>query len=351
MKKSLAFIFVLLSASVYSQITLHFKDSISKKPAAYIMVLNENNEIITASNELGEVFLNKENKLTNSIVLESIFYEKKEINLGELENNTTILLTPMVNTLDEVVIPTNQKKKYLVLTAYYRGYNITDGVLRTFVDAEVKYIKKKKTFKTKVLNFRILDTVSKERQKKSNNPYWINDIKKKTALEKANSKYYLVKTQNKGIINIIGKKDKKVYGTIENESNPQHNSNIKISFRKEGEDFHTIYTEEYDSDNLLTVSTEDVKYICRIVNADITQQWIKVSPELKGLKKHITKNEIFIQNVEYITKEEYKKIMKMGYKDTSVSHYTKEFWKNLEIFSPLEPVLQKQLDEILIERK
>ena len=347
MKKLLIFSFILFSVSVHSQITLLFKDSISKNPSPFIMVFSEKNEIIGTSNEKGEVYLEK-NKLTDKIFIESIFYKKKEIIITKLENNTIILLVPLVNLLDEVEI--NYKRKYIVLTAYYRVYNLSDDILDSFVDAEVKYIIKKNSIERKVLNFRIFDTISPKKYKLQT-PYWVPKLKKTSLFEKLNSKFHLIKDEEKGFINIVGKKDSKLYGTIRTELNSKNKSNIIIRPLKWSKYFNNIHVEEYNSEELLKITIEDLKYTSKILMRDVTADYIKQNPLLKGKEKMVHKNDMFIQSVKYISKEEYKKLKNKGYKDTSISHYTKEFWKGLETFTPLDPLVEKQLNENLIERK
>jgi len=348
MKKLLILSFILFFVSVHSQITLYFKDSISKAPSPFIMVFNEQQEIIGTSNELGKLSVGNRSKFTSKLFLESIFYEKKEISSDKLENNTIILLTPMVNLLDEVEI--NYKRKYKVLTAYYRVYNLSDDVLDSFVDAEVKYIIKKNSIERKVLNFRIFDTISTKKYKLIT-PYWVPNLKKTSLFEKLNSKFHLIKDKEKGFINIIGEKDSKLYGTIRAELNLKNKSNLIIGPLRWSKYFNNIYIEEYYNDELLKTTIEDLKYRGKISERNVTTDYIKQNPLLKGKEKLVHKNDMFIQSVKYISKEEYKKLMKKGYKDTSISHYTKEFWKNLETFTPLDPLVEKQLNEILIERK
>jgi len=350
MKENILYLFILLSSSnIYSQITLKLIDSISKKPATYVMVLNDKDEIIASSNDLGIAILNDELKLTNKIIFESVFFENKEINLEKSLNNSTILLKSKVNVLDEVVITANPKKKYLVLTAYYRIYNIIDGVLISFVDAEVKYIKKKKYFQKKVLNFRIFDTIPKVKYKDVT-PYWVQKLSSKTLFEKTNKKYYLRKNDGNAI-NIIEKKYNKIHGIIKEDTTLKHGSNIVIHIVEKELNYVNTYIEEYNNEELLATNIKNLKYQSTTSQVDITPKMIKLSPTLKNKKKIINKKELFIQNVDYITKEEYKKILKMGFKDTSTSHYNKTFWENLKIFSPLEPLIKKQLYEFLKERK
>lgn len=340
--------FVLFSICSYSQITIRFQDTLSNRPSPYIMVLNEKNEIIGTSNELGEIYLEKNNELTAKIYVESIFYEKKEIVINQLEESTVLFLRPKVNLLNEVEI--NNDKKYLVLTAYYRIYNLVDNVLNTFVDAEVKYIFKNNSIEKKVLNFRIFDTVA-SKDFKSKNPYWIPNLEKTSLFEELNSKFHLIKDNEKGLINIVDKKDRELYGSINTEINLKNKSNIVIRISKGSKYFNGISIEEYNNEELLKITVKDLKYRCKIFERDIIPIDIKTNPLLKDKEKLLSKREMFIQGIEFISKEEYKKLMKMGYKDTSRSHYTKEFWKNLETYTPLDLLLKKQLNDMLVERK
>lgn len=350
LKQYLLIFIILFSGSVYSQVILQLKDSITREPAPYVTVLDENNNIITASNELGIVVLDEDNKLINTLILESIFYKKKEIISDELTNNSTILLKSKLNVLDNVTITSELQKKYLVLKAYYRIYNLIDDILVSFVDAEVRYILRNKSFKKKVLNYRVFDTIS-SRQYKQKTPYWIEDLSFKTLLEKANAKYYLVEKEKNRLIDIVGKRSNKIYGTIKKDSNLNHNSDIIITTKEKADNYTIINEEEYSSDEFLTITIKDLKYKHKTVNITITPKMIKLSPDLKGKKEKVHKRETFIQGIDYVSKKEFKKLMKMGYKDTSVSHYSKDFWKNLETFSPLESNIQKQLDRQLKERK
>ncbi|MFK5878654.1 MAG: hypothetical protein QM478_04055 [Flavobacteriaceae bacterium] len=349
MKKILLFSFILFSICVHSQTTLYFKDTISNKPSSYIMVLNEEREIIGTSNEFGEIHFDADINLSSKLFLESIFYERKVVMKSEFKNNKTILLKPLVNLLDEVEI--ENKKRYPVLTVYYRIYNSVDGVLNSFFDYEIKYVIKKNSTQRIVLNNRILDTISNENYKKDKRPFWRDKLKIKPVFETLNSNYHLINDEKKGVIDIVDKKTKEGHGTIKIELNSNNKRNIIIDFEKEYENSIGIYREEYNNCDLLKTTFKDLRYRSETSIRKVTPSYIKYDPLLKGKKEMLHKREFFIQSVEYITKEEYKKIMKLGYKDVSVSHYTKEFWKKLENFTSLDPLIEKQISTVLVERK
>lgn len=348
MKKSLLYLFFFFTVFGHSQFTLNFKDTISHNPSPYITVFNGINEIIGTSNELGEIYFPMNSKLTNSIFIESIFYEKKALIVKELTNNTTIFLTPKVNLLDEVNL--DNKNKYAVLTAYYRNCDLVDDELIVFMDAEVKYVIKKNSIETITLNFRIFDTITPKNYK-SYKYYWIPKLNRRSLFENLNSQFHLSKNEEDGFINIVGRENKELYGTVRNHINSKHNSNKQIRVLKSAKLFNGISLEEYNNEEILKTTIKDLKYRFEHSTRNIDANYIKSNPLLKGKKLLINKRELFIQSVEYITKEEYKKLKKKIYQDTSVSFYTKEFWENLGTFTPLDPSIEKQINTILIERK
>jgi len=348
MKKNILYLFILLVNNMFSQITLKLIDSVRNKPASYIMVLNDKDEIITSSNELGIVILNDKTKLSDKLIFESIFFERKEMELKKIQDNSIIILRPKITALDEVVVTSNSKK-YLVISAYYRIYNIVDSVLVSFVDAEVKYIKKKNSFKKKVLNFRIFDNYPKDKYKEGS-PYWVVNLKTKTLIEQTNKKYYL-KKHGENSIDVVDKKDNQIIGKIKTKSDSLQEGHIFLSINEREGNYEIKYTEEYENNNLITTNIKDLIYKSKTSVVKITPKMIKLTPSLKNKKVEIHKVEFFIQDIDHITKKEYKKIIKKGYKDTSVSHYKQKFWKNLENVKPLDSYLQKQLNTTVIERK
>lgn len=348
MRKSVISLFLFFSVTAQSQIILHFKDTINNNPSPYITVFNENKIIIGTSNELGTIYLEKNNKLTDKIFIESIFYENKELATNILTNNSIVSLTPKVNLLDEVKL--DYKQKYVVLTAYYRSCDLVDDVLNIFMDAEVKYIIKKKSIESITMNFRIFDTIATENYK-SYKYYWIPKLNRKSLFENLNSQFHLSMNEEDEIINIVGREDGELYGTVRNHINLKHNSNKQIMALKSAKLFNGISVEEYNNEEILKTTIKDLKYRFEHSTRNIDANYTKSNPLLKGKKLLINKRELFIQSIEYVTKEEYKKLKKEAYKDTSVSHYTREFWKNLETFTPLNPSIEKQINTILVERK
>ena len=340
---------MLFSISVFSQTKLFFKDSITHKPAAFVMVVNEKGKVIGTSNELGEIYLENINESNNKIFIKSIFYEKKGILINKLKNNENILLKPLVNSLDEVFVI--DSKKYLALMAYCRVYNLIDNDLKSFVDAEVVYIVKDNSIQKRVLNYRIFDTIpASEYNLKNKNPYWVPDLKKTSLFEKLNSKFNLIEEDGNSI-KIVGREDNVLYGVIEEKGDVNKNSNIEIETFKNSKYFDRIKKEEYYNDELLKVTIKDLKYQRKESVRIIDDAYIKIDSLLRGKEKLFFSSEIFIQDIEYLSKDEYKEIKKIKHKDISVSQYKREFWKSLNNYKLLDSLIEKQINEVLIMRK
>ena len=337
---------MLFSTGIFSQTKLFFKDSITREPAAFVMVINEKGKVIGTSNELGEIYLENIDGSINEIFIKSIFYEKKGIPISKLKNNKIILLKPLVNSLEEVVI---NSKKYLVLTAYCRVYNLIDDDLKSFVDAEVKYIIKDNSIQKRVLNYRIFDAIpTSEYRSKNKNPYWIPDLKKTSLFEKLNSKFNLIEDSNS--IKIVGREDNALYGVIE-VGRGDDKSNIEIEAFKNSKYFDKINKETYYNDELLKVTIKDLKYQNKESTRNINDAYVKIDSLLRGKEKLFFRSEIFIQDFEYLSRDEYKEIKKIKHKDHSVSYYRREFWKGLNNYTSLAPLIEKQINEVLIMRK
>ncbi|MBA0884779.1 carboxypeptidase-like regulatory domain-containing protein [Flavobacterium undicola] len=341
MKKLILFLFLSSLTSVFSQVKLTFKDSKSKEPISFITIFNERNQEIATSNEEGEIVIKDLAALTNTIYAKSLFFEEKKLELNTLKEGEIILLDPKINLLDEVVVSSG---KYVVLTAYYRILNLKNNKPWSFIDTEIKFIIKNNSIYIKNISHRIFDTAPKEDYKiSSKNPFYIKDLDDKSLLEILKLKFNLIKNNENNVINIIGKEDKKLYGSIKKISNHDTNSNIRIDISKRSKYYKGIQVEEYHNEDLLKATIKDLKY---------KMYEFKHENIIDGKKtKFVTKGELFIQNVEYLSKDEYKKIMKLKNNDTSISHYSKEFWKNLDTFTPLNSVVESEIKELLVERK
>lgn len=349
MRKLFVIYLMLFATSLFSQTKLFFKDSITQKPAVFVMVINEEGKVIGTSNELGEIYLENINKSINKIFIKSIFYEKKGILINKLKDNKIILLKPLMNSLDEVFI---DSKKYLALMAYCRVYNLIDDDLKSFVDAEVKYIIRDNSIQKRVLNYRIFDTIpTSQYSLKNKNPYWIPDIRKLSLFEKLNSKFNLIEDEEENSIKIVGREDNALYGVIEVKSDIKNNSNIEIETFKNSKYFDRIKKETYYNDELLKVTIKDLKYQSKESVRIIDDAYVKADSLLRGKEKLFFCSEIFIQDIEYLSRDEYKEIKKIKHKVLSVSRYRREFWKSLNNYKPLAPLIEKQMNEVLIMRK
>jgi hypothetical protein len=178
----------------------------------------------------------------------------------------------------------------------------------------------------------------------------VANLKTTTLFETLQSKYYLRKKELENSITIENKKNSKIHGSIKSNLNLENDATIRVKVVDDPKKYTNLDIETYNSDTLLTTNILNLVYKCHQSTRNVTAKMIKISPELSGVKKMSSKIEFFIQNTTYISKERYKQIMKIEYKDKTVSHYNKAFWKDLKVFIPLDIKTQKQLNK-LTERK
>lgn len=331
----------LLQSNLFSQKTILFKDSITNKPCPEILVLDDKGKLLGVSNKLGEVYL--ENRLVKKIRIDDLSYGKKEI-LIKVNKKQEVLLNSFVNRLKDVHLTT---KKYMVLTTYYRSYNMIDQTLRNFKDAEVKFIfKKERLIDNIILNHRIFNNTPDIDYDPGGYPYTPN-LEKYTLLEKSIKHFDLVKSEQPDIINIVNKKNGEKYGTL----TKKEKNIVQLDVIKNSKYFNRITLEKYQSNNLKAINNKKLKYKLFVHLRKVTKKYIDEDPYFFGKKEFLYKREFFIQNVNYLTKKEYKELKKRNQNFNTVSDYSKEFWKNLSNYELLPLNLRKQLQTKLSERK
>ncbi|WP_347924836.1 carboxypeptidase-like regulatory domain-containing protein [Pontimicrobium sp. SW4] len=116
-----------LIAQIREQIIGSVTDAKTNKAIAYCNIGVEGFQIGTSSNELGE-FVLEVDSLPVTIVFSHLNYEEKVVEVTNT-SNLTIQLTPLVNSLNEVVLSANRKSNYpyeLALEAFSKTRKLTD---------------------------------------------------------------------------------------------------------------------------------------------------------------------------------------------------------------------------------
>lgn len=156
MKKIYCLSFILLSSLVFSQKKVI--DSLSNKTISFAEMYSEKGEIIGITDFNGEVSqeqLTKINKLNiKQINFRHNNYQNKNISLKDLFSSNNIVLIPFqmdkINKLDEVIVLSHTKKKYIKLTAYFRNIQFNNNQPQFYMDGIVEYYISTKNGKAKI---------------------------------------------------------------------------------------------------------------------------------------------------------------------------------------------------------
>lgn len=156
MKKKYYLILVLLSFPVLSQKTVI--DSLSKKTISFTEMYSEKGQILGITDYNGEISQEQLTKINKSNVKQINFrhnnYQNKNISLKELFSSNNISLIPFqmdkINKLDEVIVLSSNKKKYIKLTAYFRNIQFNNNQPQYYMDGIVEYYISTKNGKAKI---------------------------------------------------------------------------------------------------------------------------------------------------------------------------------------------------------
>jgi hypothetical protein len=156
MKKKCYLILVLLSFPVLSQKIVI--DSLSNKTISFAEMYSEKGEILGITDYNGEISLEqltKINKLNvKQINIRHNNYQNRNISLKELFSSNNISLIPFqmdkINKLDEVIVLSHNKKKYIKLTAYFRNIQFNNNQPQYYMDGIVEYYISTKNGKVKI---------------------------------------------------------------------------------------------------------------------------------------------------------------------------------------------------------
>ncbi len=136
--------------NMYSQPEINFYvvDEVNENPVQFAHIIDKNGNVITVSDYYGHFSIGKNvlTSLSNVIFISHISYYEQRIRTDKLssENDFIIRLQPGVTTLPGVVIKQSKNKKkdktYYVLSSYFRGWQIEEGILKYYYDGLVDYI-------------------------------------------------------------------------------------------------------------------------------------------------------------------------------------------------------------------
>ncbi len=122
-------------------------DSISKEPIPFVEIYSDKGDILGTTDYNGEIPLVQLNKIKElgceRVYFHHINYHGKDISVKEFSTLTNISLAPLelekINALDEVVVFSKNKKKYIKFTAYFRSVQFNNNRPQYYMDGIVEY--------------------------------------------------------------------------------------------------------------------------------------------------------------------------------------------------------------------
>ena len=138
-------------SSMYSQHfinSFYIIDEVSNNPVPFAHILDKNGNVITVSDINGHFTIDNKvlTSISNVIYISHLSYREKKISTNKLFSKDEIIirLKPEITALPEVVITSgrnNRKDKaFYILSSYFRGWQMEDGIIKYFYDGLVDYV-------------------------------------------------------------------------------------------------------------------------------------------------------------------------------------------------------------------
>lgn len=138
--KYILFLFLITYTTLIGQIKV--KDLASSEPIPFVTIYNEHGNFIGATTTNGEIDDDLKKRILSQseyIVLKSSFYQPKNVLLTEITNIQAIFLKPLTFALDEVVVTSNTKLKFLKISGYYRSTQLNNNQIQYFNDGLIDF--------------------------------------------------------------------------------------------------------------------------------------------------------------------------------------------------------------------
>ncbi|MFV0531775.1 MAG: hypothetical protein ACK5MD_10125 [Flavobacteriales bacterium] len=254
------------------------------------------------------------------------------------ENNKSYYLSPLENTLDEVVFTPNENKDYTILRGFFRSYQTEDAVAKYYSDGIMEYYIPKdenKNIKQNVVEYRVFENKKNQQKKRivdvSIDNFNLPFLNKKplSHLENASNALEINYKNNHIILSkdfIIDKT--KIFNLLGYRI--QMINNIKI--------------EEHNSDNLPITQKELVKSI-QYINLNFKHKKDDRYKNIETIYEFYTLEKTFCSNKEFKRKKR-----KFNTYHKSKSYYTDKYWEKINknippLIKPIENQLYNNLEE------
>lgn len=313
-------------------------DATSKDPIPYVEVFTDDGKYIGTADDNGIIEVKIIDKIrllneTKGVIFGQMAYEKRSFTKAEVLDMQTIALTRKFVNLEDALITPN-KDAVIVLSGYYRSYQLKGDKLDYFADGDIEIIYDQ----NKSFHKRLAERSWFNKNTLSESNFAINmvgppipDIKTITDLEEGQKSiiYSLsksIKDENIRLIEVLKNdsenvKSIKVFG----------NTSI-INFHKEKFVFRTSDSKNSDFDFLDYYSiSKNLRFKCK---------------ECDEFQDYSMQSEFFVTGIKYsntISKKLYSKFT--GY--PKYSHFKEEYWQEAEkhrLFQPLNEKIKELLE-------
>jgi hypothetical protein len=160
MKTALNIIFLTVSLSSSAQVKLTILDSLSRDIVPYAHIINENGDVIGVTNQFGEIAFSSSDVIGIKGQVQHVSYASKSFHV--VGKQIEILLEPIA--LEEIVVSSKGKmekkeiqEQFIVLSGYFRSYQLEDGVPKYFSDGFVRYYFPTESHKEKLVPVEVLE--------------------------------------------------------------------------------------------------------------------------------------------------------------------------------------------------
>ena len=336
-------------------------DSETQKPIPFANIFSNDGNLVGLSDINGALSKTKLLKNNNQLTIQHVSYENCLISSELLEKKDTLKMNKRQNLLPEVTaIPENKKVyDYIVITGYYRCYQLEDSITKYYKDGIVEFYipKKGKNIKRIVLNSRyFLNKELIEQQKTRKFMVNINGtvipyLDQGSILDELGKQYTTKEYQGAKLI----LRSDSVVGTLRPDSS-RGLINIYVDLiAPQKEEIHNLFnytsritniniSENYWSGEISSFSKSDLES-----KKEYRKLFFKHKKDKSETAIDII-SELYIVDKKYVSKEDYSKKKKVSDQSYS-SVFSNEYWNDLSRYNipQLSEPIKLLLDNKLIK--
>lgn len=344
---------------------LFLKDSLTGRGIPFANIISSDGKLVGLSNINGNINKNKILKSlkekSNKLIIQHLSYNNYNISVESFKDADTLKMNKRQNLLPEVTaIPENKKVyDYIVITGYYRCYQLEDSITKYYKDGIVEFYipKKGKNIKRIVLNSRYFlnkELIEQQKTRKfmvNINGTVIPNLNQGSILDELGKQYTTKEYQGAKLI----LRSDSVVGTLRPDSS-RGLINIYVDLiAPQNEEIHNLFnytsritniniSENYWSGEISSFSKSDLES-----KKEYRKLFFKHKKDKSETAIDII-SELYIVDKKYVSKEDYSKKKKVSDQSYS-SVFSNEYWNDLSRYNipQLSEPIKLLLDDKLIK--